>query len=88
MTNDTARRAQHLDRNSPLAAFAKQFRFSIANDKESRYRAYALRHKVFRQELNYDLGVNSDIPFENDAHDEHAILCLLNHIPSGSIPVA
>ncbi len=83
MTNDTARRVQHLDRKSPLAAFAKQFRFSIANDKESRYRAYALRHKVFRQELNYDLGVNSDIPFENDAHDEHAILCLLNHIPSG-----
>ncbi|RDB43600.1 PEP-CTERM/exosortase system-associated acyltransferase [Halomonas sp. DQ26W] len=83
MTNDTARKAQRLDENNPLASFAKQFRFSIAHDKASRYRAYALRHKVFRQELNYDLGENTDIPFENDAHDKHAILCLLNHIPSG-----
>lgn len=83
MTNDTARRTQRLDENNPLVAFANQFRFSIANDKESRYRAYALRHKVFRQELNYNLGENADIPFENDAHDKHAILCLLNHLPSG-----
>lgn len=83
MTNDTTRMAPRLDQNDPMSAFAKQFRFTIANDKASRYRAYALRHKVFRQELNYDLGENTDIPFENDAHDKHAILCLLNHLPSG-----
>lgn len=62
--------------------FMEHFRFSIATDHDSRYRAYALRHKVFREELRYNLGDNRDAPFENDAHDQHAILCLLRHVAS------
>ncbi len=62
--------------------FIEQYRFVIARTKVDRYRAYALRHKVFREELNYRLGENADIPFEKDAHDRHAILCLLHHTTS------
>ena len=59
--------------------FIDQYRFIIARSREARYRAYALRHTVFREELQYRLGEDADIPFEKDAHDQNAILCLLHH---------
>ncbi|MBW6390136.1 PEP-CTERM/exosortase system-associated acyltransferase [Billgrantia antri] len=62
--------------------FVEQYRFIIARCRESRYRAYALRHKVFREELEYALGDDVDTPFEKDAHDKHSILCLLHHVGS------
>ncbi|PMR74439.1 PEP-CTERM/exosortase system-associated acyltransferase [Billgrantia endophytica] len=83
MKKNTAQKEQTLQADIRLREFAEQFTFKIASDKASRYRAYSLRHKVFRQELNYALGDNREVPFENDIHDRHAILCLLNHTPSG-----
>ncbi|MCE8021006.1 PEP-CTERM/exosortase system-associated acyltransferase [Halomonas sp. MCCC 1A11036] len=62
--------------------FLEQYRFVIARSRESRYRAYALRHKVFREELRYALGEDTGTPFEKDAHDKHSILCLLHHTGS------
>jgi N-acyl amino acid synthase of PEP-CTERM/exosortase system len=64
--------------------FLEQYRFIIARSQASRYRAYALRHMVFREELKYSLGENADLPFEKDFHDRYAILCLLNHVESNS----
>ncbi|MGR2739359.1 PEP-CTERM/exosortase system-associated acyltransferase [Billgrantia sp. Q4P2] len=64
--------------------FLEQYRFIIARSQSSRYRAYALRHQVFREELQYRLGEDTDLPFEKDAHDKHSILCLLNHRASSS----
>ncbi|QOR40058.1 PEP-CTERM/exosortase system-associated acyltransferase [Billgrantia diversa] len=62
--------------------FVEQYRFIIAHSRENRYRAYALRHKVFREELQYTLGDDVDAPFEKDGHDKHSILCLLHHAGS------
>lgn len=68
---------------SSFNEFMDQFEFLIATSKESRARAFALRHKVFREELKYSLGINRIAPYENDIHDEHAIICLLQNKRSG-----
>ncbi|WP_162623041.1 PEP-CTERM/exosortase system-associated acyltransferase [Billgrantia lactosivorans] len=80
----TNRDAHDVPQDERVREFVEQYRFIIARSRQSRYRAYALRHQVFREELNYRLGEDADIPFEKDAHDQHSILCLLNHRESNS----
>lgn len=69
--------------NRQLHDFRGDFSFTLATTPEMRRRAFALRHEVFRHELHYELGENLSVPFENDRHDQHAILCLLTHKASG-----
>ncbi len=68
---------------SAFKDFMNEFNFLIATSEESRVRAFSLRHQVFREELNYPLGVDRSAPYENDIHDEHAIICLVQHKNSG-----
>ena len=69
---------------SPLLEdFKSQFALEVANSEVDKRRAYAVRHEVFREELNYELGEDLDSPLERDKYDRNAILCLLRHRPSG-----
>lgn len=61
----------------------KSFKFIIANSHEEKERAFLLRHQVFNEELNYNIGDNTNSTFEKDSHDQYSILCLLQHRESG-----
>ncbi len=74
--------SQH-DIDTRITEFITQYRFTLALDHASRYRAYALRHKVFREEMHYRLGDAAEPTFERDAYDAKALLCLLTHRDSG-----
>lgn len=68
----------HLD----VDVFARRFELVIAHSDAARERAFALRHRVFREELKYQLG--SDRAFlEHDEYDQNSVLCLLKHRESG-----
>ncbi|WP_447043694.1 PEP-CTERM/exosortase system-associated acyltransferase [Vreelandella sp. H-I2] len=61
----------------------KSFKFIIANSPDEKKRAFLLRHQVFNDELNYNIGDNKNSTFEKDSHDQYSILCLLQHRESG-----
>lgn len=63
--------------------FSERFRFIIARTPEEKQRAYSLRHKVFHEELHYNIGEKINAPLETDSHDQNSILCLLQHKESG-----
>ncbi|MGM0982687.1 MAG: PEP-CTERM/exosortase system-associated acyltransferase [Pseudomonadota bacterium] len=63
--------------------FFEQFRFVIAHTPREKQRAFSLRHEVFHEELHYNIGEKTSAPLEKDAHDQNAILCLLQHRESG-----
>ncbi|WP_445158456.1 PEP-CTERM/exosortase system-associated acyltransferase [Halomonas sp. E14] len=71
------------DIDTRITEFIAQYRFTLALDHASRYRAYALRHQVFREEMHYRLGDAAEPTFERDAYDAEALLCLLTHRDSG-----
>ncbi len=61
--------------------FARTFEIVIADTDELRARIYRLRHRVFCEELGYEL--DSDGALEVDECDAQSIHCLLRHRPSG-----
>lgn len=65
------------------ACFSDRFRFIIARTPEEKQRAFSLRHKVFHEELHYNIGVEINAPLEKDSYDKNSILCLLQHKESG-----
>lgn len=66
----------------PLADdFARTFEILIADTDELRARVYRLRHRVFCEELGYEL--DSDGTLEADECDAQSIHCLLRHRASG-----
>lgn len=66
----------------PLADdFARTFEILIADTDELRARVYRLRHRVFCDELGYEL--DSDGTLEADECDAQSIHCLLRHRASG-----
>ncbi|EHJ92523.1 PEP-CTERM/exosortase system-associated acyltransferase [Vreelandella boliviensis] len=63
--------------------FFNNFKFIIAHSPEEKQRAFLLRHLVFNEELNYGIGDKKNPILEKDSHDQHSILCLLQHRESG-----
>lgn len=63
--------------------FFNNFKFIIANTPDEKERAFLLRHQVFNEELNYNIGDQTSPTLEKDSHDQHSILCLLQHRESG-----
>jgi N-acyl amino acid synthase of PEP-CTERM/exosortase system len=61
--------------------FARTFEIVIADSDELRARVFHLRHRVFCEELGYEL--DTDGTLEADAYDAQSIHCLLRHRPSG-----
>ncbi|WP_311065001.1 PEP-CTERM/exosortase system-associated acyltransferase [Halomonas sp. DWK9] len=63
--------------------FNDHFRLILAQTTDEQHRAFALRHAVFIEELNYDIGTSSTLNLEHDEHDQHSLLCLLHHKATG-----
>lgn len=63
--------------------FFNDFEFIIAHSPDEKKRAFLLRHQVFNEELNYNIGDKTSTTLEKDSHDQHSILCLLQHRKSG-----
>ena len=63
--------------------FNDHFRLLIAQTPDEQHRAFALRHAVFIEELNYAIGKESALNIERDEHDQHSLLCLLHHNATG-----
>ncbi|WP_404342812.1 PEP-CTERM/exosortase system-associated acyltransferase [Vreelandella venusta] len=63
--------------------FNDHFRLILAQTTDEQHRAFALRHAVFIEELNYDIGTSSAPNLEHDEHDQHSLLCLLHHKATG-----
>ncbi|XQU07867.1 GNAT family N-acyltransferase [Halomonas sp. LY9] len=63
--------------------FNDHFTLIIAQTEDEQHRAFALRHTVFIEELNYDIGTSSELNIEHDEHDQHSLLCLLHHKATG-----
>ncbi|MGE6511605.1 PEP-CTERM/exosortase system-associated acyltransferase [Vreelandella aquamarina] len=63
--------------------FNDHFTLLIAQTPDEQYRAFALRHAVFIEELNYAIGNENTLNIECDAHDQHSLLCLLHHNATG-----
>ena len=63
--------------------FNDHFTLLIAQTPDEQYRAFALRHALFIEELNYAIGNENTLNIECDAHDQHSLLCLLHHNATG-----
>ncbi|WP_181244371.1 PEP-CTERM/exosortase system-associated acyltransferase [Halomonas sp. ND22Bw] len=63
--------------------FREAFTFRLADDEETRRRIFRLRHDVYCEELGYEAPADPLHHLEFDAHDEHAILCLIEHRDTG-----
>lgn len=63
--------------------FDSHFSLIIAQTIDEKTRAFSLRHAVFNEELNYNIGDASHQNIEKDIHDQHSILCLLHHKETG-----
>lgn len=66
-----------------LDHFSASFRFRLATTAEARNRAYALRHSVFRRELDYQMREDPLQQLESDEYDDKALIVLLEHPASG-----
>ncbi len=66
-----------------LDHFSASFRFRLATTHEARNRAYALRHSVFRRELDYRMREDPLQQLESDEYDDTALIVLLEHPASG-----
>ncbi|MDW5377663.1 PEP-CTERM/exosortase system-associated acyltransferase [Halomonas sp. HP20-15] len=66
-----------------LDHFSASFRFCLATTFEARNRAYALRHSVFRRELDYQMSEDPLQQLESDEYDEKSLIVLLEHPASG-----
>ncbi|WP_168380989.1 PEP-CTERM/exosortase system-associated acyltransferase [Modicisalibacter radicis] len=66
-----------------LDHFSASFRFRLATTTEARNRAYALRHSVFRRELDYQMREDPLQQLESDEYDEKSLIVLLEHPASG-----
>ena len=65
------------------AFFDTHFSLLIAHTPIEKLRAFTLRHAVFIEELNYDLGNDSALNIEHDDHDQQSLVCLLHHKATG-----
>lgn len=65
------------------AFFNDHFLLILAQTADEKHRAFALRHAVFIEELNYDIGNTNALNIEHDEHDQHSLLCLLHHKATG-----
>lgn len=63
--------------------FDSHFSLIIAQTNAEKTRAFSLRHAVFNEELNYNMGDTRHQNIEQDIHDQHSILCLLHHKDTG-----
>ncbi len=63
--------------------FFNNFKLIVAHSPDEKERAFLLRHQVFNEELNYNIGDKTSSTLEKDSHDQHSILCLLQHRESG-----
>ena len=66
-----------------LDRFEATFAFHLATTPALRKRAYALRHAVFRRELDYRMHEDPDAHLEYDEHDTASLIVLLEHRASG-----
>lgn len=57
--------------------------FRLAEDAETRRRIFRLRYDIYCEELGYEAPADPRHHLEFDAHDERAILCLIEHKDSG-----
>ncbi|MFT3929433.1 MAG: PEP-CTERM/exosortase system-associated acyltransferase [Spongiibacteraceae bacterium] len=67
---------------SLAADFSRTFDIKLATDDAARARVFAVRHRVFCQELGYPM--ENDGKFEADAYDEQSLHCLLHHKPTNT----
>ncbi|WP_168012384.1 PEP-CTERM/exosortase system-associated acyltransferase [Halomonas salinarum] len=63
--------------------FNNNFSVRIAFTELEKRRAYALRHRVFREELKYELGIDKESYLEFDNHDSNSVLCIIIHNDTG-----
>ncbi|MCK2184059.1 PEP-CTERM/exosortase system-associated acyltransferase [Halomonas getboli] len=63
--------------------FRETFDFRLAVDDETRRRIFRLRHDVYCEELGFEDPADPLHHLEFDAHDERAILCLIEHRDTG-----
>ena len=68
-----------------LDHFSARFRFRLATTADARKRAYALRHSVFRRELNYQMSEDPLQQLESDEYDAQSLIVLLEHPASGLV---
>lgn len=85
MSSTTAKETPRRTRISPhlFERFQQTFAFRLADDDETRRRLFRLRHDVYCEELGYEAPADPVHHLEFDAHDEHAILCLIEHRETG-----
>lgn len=65
--------------------FLHCFNFRIAITEEEKKSVYALRHKVFCQELKYEMAGDPDKKLEWDNFDETSLHCVVEHKRTGLI---
>lgn len=85
MPSTTAQETPRRSRISPqlFERFRETFTFRLAADDETRRRIFRLRHDVYCEELGYEAPADPLHHLEFDEHDEHAILCLIEHRDTG-----
>nr|WP_239031569.1 MULTISPECIES: PEP-CTERM/exosortase system-associated acyltransferase [unclassified Modicisalibacter] len=66
-----------------MTQFEAAFAFRLATTPEARDRAYALRHSVFRRELDYQMSEDPAKRLEHDDYDRASLIVLLEHRASG-----
>lgn len=67
---------------SLAADFSRTFDLKLASDEALRARVYAVRHRVFCQELGYPM--ENDGELEADTYDNQSLHCLLRHKSTGT----
>lgn len=65
------------------ARLLDDFEFLLADSEATRQEVYHLRHRVYCQEIGYVPPDGAPLELEVDAHDNHAIHCLVKHRRSG-----
>ncbi|MEC9483852.1 MAG: PEP-CTERM/exosortase system-associated acyltransferase [Halomonas sp.] len=63
--------------------FLSSFDFCLVTSEEERKRAYALRHAVFRRELDYQMTEDAVLRLESDLYDQKSLMVMLEHKRSG-----
>ncbi|MCG7599359.1 GNAT family N-acetyltransferase [Halomonas sp. McH1-25] len=66
-----------------LNDFLSSFEFRLVATEAERQRAYALRHAVFRRELDYQMTEDADLRLESDLYDQKSLMVMLEHKRSG-----
>ncbi|WP_027351209.1 PEP-CTERM/exosortase system-associated acyltransferase [Halotalea alkalilenta] len=66
-----------------IGGLLEHFELSVANDERERDQVFALRHRIFREELGYFTTPQPQLGLEQDEHDDYSIHCLLRDRANG-----